>query len=421
VTRALVLFEDRHWRNLRPLTAVLPVPALAFGTSTLARRWMSRLDLPLLAIEGRPLAMACWHEKPAQHPKAATASEVLAVNAAALPGSWIDRVGAARAPTCFVTGDRVAAAVLPMAAARAALGGGEGFGRALDDISGTRDEVDAPFLRHPWDFVQANAEAIAQDLARGPFAVRGEVHKMASLEARERIAIDEGAVIEAFVVLDAREGPVRIGRGARVAAHTVVRGPCVVGENTELLGGSIARSTFGPQCRIAGEVEECVWQGYGNKRHHGFVGHSVIGEWVNLGALTTTSDLKNNYGSVRTWVDGREVDSGISKVGSFIGAHVKTGIGTLLLTGASVGTGSNLFGGGRFVPKRVPAFTWWDGRRAVEHRLEAFLATARIAMSRRGRALSVEDERALSAVFESTISERGTFIGAAPAARGATI
>jgi len=419
VTRALVLFEDRHCRNLRPLSAVLPVPALAFGAATLARRWMTSLDLPLLAIEGRPLAMACWHEKPAQHPKAAAAAEVLAINAAALPGSWIDRVRAARAPTCFVTGDRVAAAVLPMTAARAALG--NGFGRTLDDFQGTRDEIDAPFLRHPWDFVQGNAEAIAQDLARGPFAVRGEVHRMAALEARERIAIDEGAVIEAFAVLDAREGPIRIGRGARVAAHTVVRGPCVVGENTELLGGSIARSTFGPQCRIAGEVEECVWQGYGNKRHHGFVGHSVIGEWVNLGALTTTSDLKNNYGSVRTWVDGREVDSGISKVGSFIGAHVKTGIGTLLPTGASVGTGSNLFGGGRFVPKRVPAFTWWDGDLAVEHRLEAFLSTARIAMSRRGRALSVEDERALSALFEATAAERGPFVAGVAAARSATI
>jgi UDP-N-acetylglucosamine diphosphorylase/glucosamine-1-phosphate N-acetyltransferase len=421
VTRALVLFEDRHCRNLRPLTAVQPVPALAFGASTLARRWMAYLDLPLLAIEGRPLAMAAWHEKPAPHPKAAGAAEVLAVNAAALPGLWIDRVLAARAPTCFVTGDHVAAAVLPMAAARAALGAGEGFGRALEHAPGTRHEVDAPFLRHPWDFVQANAEAIAQDLARGPFVMRGEVHRLAALEWRERIAIEEGATIEAFAVLDAREGPIRIGRGARVAAHTVVRGPCVVGENTELLGGSVARSTFGPQCRIAGEVEECLWQGYGNKRHHGFVGHSVIGEWVNLGALTTTSDLKNNYGSVRTWVDGREVDSGVSKVGSFIGAHVKTGIGTLLPTGASVGTGSNLFGGGRFVPKRVPAFTWWDGHHAVEHRLDAFLSTARIAMSRRGRALSVEDERALSALFEATAAERGPFVAGMAAARSATI
>src|SRR5205823_1084174 len=121
--------------------------------------------------------------------------------------------------------------------------------------------------------------------------------------------------------------------------------------------------SLGPECRIKDEVEECVWQGHSNKRHHGFVGHSVIGEWVNLGALTTTSDLNNNYGPVRVWVDGREVDSLSSTVGSVIGAHVKIGIGTLLPTGASLGVGCNLFGGGRFASKSLPHFFFSSRRR----------------------------------------------------------
>ena len=183
-------------------------------------------------------------------------------------------------------------------------------------------------------------------------------------------------------------------------------GPCDVGAGTELLGGVVARSSVGPQCRIAGEVEECVWQGYANKRHHGFVGHSVVGEWVNLGALTTTSDLKNNYGPVRVIVDGRERDTGLSKLGAMLGTHTKTGIGTLLPTGASVGVGSNLFGGGRFAPRAVPPFTWWDGDAAVEHRLDAFLDTARRAMARRERPMSAAEERALRACFEATAAER---------------
>jgi hypothetical protein len=180
----------------------------------------------------------------------------------------------------------------------------------------------------------------------------------------------------------------------------------VVGEGTELLGGVVSRSTIGPQCRIAGEVDSSVWQGYANKRHHGFVGHSVIGEWSNLGALTTTSDLKNTYGEVRVWAGGREMATGSHKIGSFIGAHVKTGIGTLLPTGASIGTGSNLFGGGRFAPKRVPPFTWWDGERAVEHRIERLLETARIAMSRRGKTLDREAQQAIETLFEATVRER---------------
>jgi UDP-N-acetylglucosamine diphosphorylase/glucosamine-1-phosphate N-acetyltransferase len=221
-----------------------------------------------------------------------------------------------------------------------------------------------------------------------------------------RVTVEAGARVDPFAVLDGRGGPIQIGREAVVLPHTVVAGPCVVGPGTQLLGGRVARSTIGPQCRVAGEVEECVWQGYANKRHHGFVGHSLIGEWVNLGALTTTSDLKNNYGPVRVWVDGREVDSGTPKIGSLIGAHVKTGIGTLLPTGASVGAGSNLFGGGRFAPKRVPAFSWWDGERFDEHRLEPFLDTARVAMSRRGRIMQPAEEKALRSLHQATAEER---------------
>ena len=135
-------------------------------------------------------------------------------------------------------------------------------------------------------------------------------------------------------------------------------------------------------------------------------GHSVIGEWVNLGALTTTSDLKNNYGTVRVTVDGRQHDTGASKVGSLIGAHVKTGIGTLLPTGAVVGTGANLFGGGRFAPKSIPSFGWWDGDRMIEHRLEAFANTARIALSRRNETARAADDEAWAGLFEATRQER---------------
>ena len=189
-------------------------------------------------------------------------------------------------------------------------------------------------------------------------------------------------------------------------AHSVIVGPCAIGAGSQVLGGVVRHSSVGPQCRLAGEVEDSVWQGWSNKRHHGFVGHSVVGEWVNLGALTTTSDLKNNYGPVRVWAAGRERESGSSKVGSVVGAHVKTGIGTLLPTGCSIGVGANLFGGGHFAPKRLPAFAWWDGARTVEHRLDAFLETAAVAMRRRGVALQAPDEALLRGLFAASAAER---------------
>jgi len=399
-----VIVEDSRWRELRPLTDLLPVPALAFGASTLWERWRRAAGVPLLAIEARAAAMRAWHEAPKPDATRLSARDpVLVVNAAALPGPWLE---AGASPSLLTAGGRFVAARLDHETLARGLGTGADFERFLLGLSLPAVEVEARRIERPWHFIEWNAAAIEQDLLGRAGTIAGERHPLAAVLKPEHVTVEAGARIDPFAVLDARGGPIRIGPRAIVASHTVVIGPCVVGAGTQLLGGAVARSTFGPECRIAGEVEECVWQGYANKRHHGFVGHSVIGEWVNLGALTTTSDLKNNYGAVRVWVDGREESSGISKIGSIVGAHVKTGIGTLLPTGASVGTGSNLFGGGRFAPKHVPAFSWWDGERFEEHRIEAFLATARTAMGRRSRELGPAAADALRDLFAATTGER---------------
>lgn len=403
----LVLFEDRQWRALRPLTDVLPVPALAFGASDVARRWLRATGLKLFAIEARALPMAAWHDAPVPDTSSVGADEaVVAINAAALPGDWAAPLLQDGAPRLLLAGSRVAGARLPLSLAAPAIGKGERFEDVLLQTGLPTEMADPAFLGRPWELVEHNAAAIAADLAHARGGVRGAVHRLACLESPERIVVGEGAAIGPYAVLDAGPGPILVGRGASVAAHTVVTGPCVIGPGTQLLGGFVSGTTFGPECRVAGEVETSVWQGYGNKRHHGFLGHSVIGEWVNLGALTTTSDLKNNYGTVRAWVDGAEVDTRSTKVGSIVGAHVKTGIGTLLPTGAVVGTGANLFGGGAFAPKQVASFAWWDGRSTVEHEFGRFLATARVAYSRRGRSLGPAHEDLLRAVFAATAAER---------------
>lgn len=406
MTRRVVLFEDRHWRALRPLTDLLPVPALVFGASDLARRWLARAGAPLHAIEARERALAGWHHAPARDTAGVAAdAEAIVLNAAALPGAWYEAALEAGGPAIWMAGDRIAGARLPLVSLGPALGRGPLFEGALAALGLPAVSVDGSFLSFPWHLIERNPEAIAADLAGARGEVRGDVHRLACLEAPDRITVAEGAAVAAFAVLDARGGPIHVGPGARVASHTVVTGPCAIGAGTQLLGGFVSGTTFGPECRIAGEVEASLWQGYANKRHHGFVGHSVVGEWVNLGALTTTSDLKNNYGNVRVWVDGRELDSGSPKVGSLIGAHVKTGIGSLLPTGASVGTGANLFAGA-LAPRRTAPFAWWDGETTVDHEIVKFLATARIAFGRRGRVFSPADEAACRELFDSTAGER---------------
>ena len=166
-----------------------------------------------------------------------------------------------------------------------------------------------------------------------------------------------------------------------------------------VLGGSLSEVTIGPVCKIRGEVESSVILGYTNKAHDGFLGHAYLGRWVNLGAFTTNSDLKNNYGPVRMGSPGGPVDTGLMKVGCFLGDHVKTGIGTLLNTGTVVGAGSNIFGGG-MPPTYVPPFSWGSGDDLTEFRLDKFLEVASGAMGRRGMELDEDMEAVLRRAWE---------------------
>jgi UDP-N-acetylglucosamine diphosphorylase/glucosamine-1-phosphate N-acetyltransferase len=172
-----------------------------------------------------------------------------------------------------------------------------------------------------------------------------------------------------------------------VRAFTRLSGPAYIGPDSTVLGGTVAAVSTGPVCRIRGELAETVCLGYVNKQHDGHIGHAYLGRWVNLGAETTNSDLKNNYGTIRLWTPEGEVDTGEIKLGAFLGDHVKTGIGLLLNTGTVVGAGSNLFGTA-MPPKYVPPFSWGTGEALVSYRVEKFLQVAARAMGRRNAQLS---------------------------------
>ena len=167
-----------------------------------------------------------------------------------------------------------------------------------------------------------------------------------------------------MVVLDAEHGPIYIDEGAEIHPFTRIEGPCYIGPKTILLGAKCREgNSIGPMCRIGGEVEESIIQGYSNKYHDGFLGHAYVGQWVNLGALTTNSDLKNDYSSVSMVLDGgASIPTGSAKVGAMIGDHVKTSIGTLLNTGCYVGAMSVLMATGKLLPKFLPSFAYFrDG------------------------------------------------------------
>src|SRR5262249_53676820 len=159
-------------------------------------------------------------------------------------------------------------------------------------------------------------------------------------------------------------------------------------------------TSLGPVCRIGGEVAESVVQGFSNKQHEGFLGHSYLSEWVNLGAGTDTSDLKNNYSTVKVWESGRMVDTGELFVGLLAADHVKTAIGTRFNTGTVVGLASQL-SGNALPPKFVPPFSWGTDSGLAVYRFERALETARAVMLRRDVALADAYAARLRAVFDA--------------------
>jgi UDP-N-acetylglucosamine diphosphorylase/glucosamine-1-phosphate N-acetyltransferase len=219
------------------------------------------------------------------------------------------------------------------------------------------------------------------------------------------LSVGDEVQIEPGVVLDLRKGPIRLSDGVEIRSHTRLAGPSFVGAGSSLLGGVLSEVSIGPVCKVRGEVETSVILGFSNKAHDGFLGHAYLGRWVNLGAFTTNSDLKNNYGPVRIGSPRGLLETGILKAGCFLGDHVKTGIGTLFNTGTVVGAGSNLFGGA-MPPSYVPPFSWGSGHDLSEYRVDKFLETASKAMARREIELDPGTRSLLEKAFADTADQR---------------
>jgi len=300
--------------------------------------------------------------------------------------------------------------------------------RTADNVTGIRDyaalaeaarkadkaDFDGPWFDWIWDVMLTNPEHITADFeAAGRSGVHGTLHEKAEIFGpRDKVYIAQGAEIHPFVCIDTRHGPVTIEAGVEVHPFTRIEGPCFVGAGSILLGAKVREGcSIGPMCRVGGEVEESIIHGCSNKYHDGFLGHAYVGEWVNLGALTTNSDLKNDYTTVSLYMGGRMVDTKSTKVGSFIGDHVKTSIGTLLNTGTVVGTAAVLVATGAPLPKYIPPFAWFlNGVVSKGFGLNALISTAKTATSRRKMPLSPADEAVLRKVFDLTAEERLEYV-----------
>lgn len=229
-----------------------------------------------------------------------------------------------------------------------------------------------------WFNIDSNRLMRRQDLTAGGVQIVGDPLQL---------FVHRSARILPGSVFDTREGPVIIDQDVQVSPFSYIEGPLYAGpgarlDNVRLTGGCV----LGPAVRAGGEIENSIFDAFSNKHHEGFVGHSILGRWVNLGALTTTSDLKNNYGSVRLQIDNRGANEGTTlidtetiKFGSLIGDCVKTAIGTMLNTGTVLDAGSNIFGGSP--PKYLPPLAW--GLEGQRYQPQRFIADCEKIFARR--------------------------------------
>jgi UDP-N-acetylglucosamine diphosphorylase/glucosamine-1-phosphate N-acetyltransferase len=393
----IVLLDDPRARSFEPFATTRPLGEVRAGAVLIRERWAHVLSAPAIGFVSSPhLSGFSEFAAPPAHEGAVPA------------GTWL--VNTRALPHLQATASDAAVLSIDGRVAAVRVGGDVTVEQLRDPLfsldsvmpeagpgAGIRVEVPGVWLEHVWDLTATLQELLLSDipLVGAMVGARSITEPQATAQAAlpgvhviglYDVLLEPGAEVEPMTVFDTSAGPVLLRAGARVRAFTRVVGPCYVGRQSTVTADRIAGCSIGDACRVHGEVSSTIFIGHANKGHDGFVGHSVIGRWANLGAGTITSNLKNTYGSVSLWTPEGVRDTGLQFLGSMLGDHAKTGIGLRLTTGCVVGAGANVFDA--IPPKLVPPFAWGGPTPYGVFAPDAFVDTAARVMSRRQVELS---------------------------------
>jgi UDP-N-acetylglucosamine diphosphorylase/glucosamine-1-phosphate N-acetyltransferase len=400
----IVVFEDEGWTLFSPLNLLRHTSLLRWGTRTLmeslsrsvgergqAEAW-GRAELAGVS-KGMGISYNTEHE-----------STVLLVNSRARPGRILSDLSARKTPFAATSKGGLVAARLNGSKIKPGVLSGEDVSKILKSTP----KIQAPaglLFQGYWDLVASNGLAIAEQAARYGDSL--------TLPASSRVKgpptslrVQGSAEVEDYVSFDTRPGPIIVSEGVSIESFSRLSGPCYIGPRTKITTGLIRGGTsIFEGCKVGGEVENSILMPHTNKAHLGYVGDSYVGEWVNVGAGSTFSNLKNTYGNVRSSAAGSRVDTGLLKLGPAVGDMAKVSIGALVFTGKTVGAGSQVTG---LAAADVPPFTYFDGARGtmVELHLVSVLETQRRMKERRGMNLSRAEEELVRFAFAATASER---------------
>lgn len=356
--KALVLFEDEGFVNLLPLVLWRSVFELRVGRKLILDRTAQRAGMPVSGVWTRD-----WIANVAAQRCHAPANQPVRNGTVLVNGRWLVDAGVrfAKAPCVGLIDGEVAFVACDARLAESL--------RAADMLDATRREealADVPrreikgrLLKYPWDALVDLNDALADDWQDGDGAIETKLDKRVQITERDSVHIGERTRVHPTAIINAADGCVFISEDVEIGAYAIIDGPayigngCVIHPHTWIHGGN----SIGPISKIGGEVCGCMLHSHVNKQHAGFLGNSTVGSWVNFGAGTCNSNLKNTYGKIRVPLGGAIVETGMQFLGAIIADHVKLGINSSIPTGAVIGIASAI-ASGRVIPKYVPSFAW---------------------------------------------------------------
>ena len=388
----VILFDDESRNKLLPFTFTRPAADIRVGILTIREKWEKRLN----TSSSSTLTINYLQEKYSANIQ----EENLLINGSICPDSaLVHEITELQQGQSLWQEDILIAAVVVA---------GDLNDFDISHIKKGTDKISylgkINHINRLWKIFSTNAEEIEKDFALITTGKTSQAADETVTIIGNKIFIEEGAKITASVI-NTTTGPVYIGKGAEIMEGCVVRGPLAMCEHSTLkMGAKIyGATTVGPHSKVGGEVNNAVIFGYSNKGHDGFLGNAVLGEWVNIGADSNNSNLKNNYAEVKLWdyETKKFEDTGLQFCGLFMGDHAKCGINTMFNTGTVVGVAANVFGAG-FPRNFIPSFSWGGANKMVTFRLDKSYEMMENMMKRRNMEFTDADRRIIDHIFNET-------------------
>jgi UDP-N-acetylglucosamine diphosphorylase / glucose-1-phosphate thymidylyltransferase / UDP-N-acetylgalactosamine diphosphorylase / glucosamine-1-phosphate N-acetyltransferase / galactosamine-1-phosphate N-acetyltransferase len=411
----ICIFEDNKYSDFEPLMLSRPVYDLLCGTFTLKEKILNCFQIPDYSLHCRNYVQKITErQNPGIKVNRFPEEDCLFINGRILGNKDLSAILdiSDKKKKVFIKEDQLVAAFVPS--------------QEMYTISNLQDElfdikyftsyeiqpVDVPIANYIWDLINLNGEEIKNDfelrlLTHSKLNYINEVHDNVHLINEDRIFIEENVTIKPGVVLDASAGPIYIEKNAHIYSNSVVEGPFFLGEGSIIKSAATIypNTSIGKICKAGGEIDQTIIMPYSNKQHVGFLGSSYLGSWVNIGAGTNNSTLKNNYGIIKVQFNGKEIDTGLRFLGLMMGDHSKCAISVMFNTGTIVGFASNIFGAG-FPDKYIPSFAWGGAETLQTYNINKAIETAKVMTSRRKIEFTSDDEKLFEDIFNLTKSDR---------------